>query len=91
MSTGCSRWRLQPDRLAEAIETWVALGPTAADRERVQEFLMDLVVDPLSRGVEDGDSGIFTGMAGPNIVVMYVPEPRTRVVSVALIAYAPVP
>ena len=87
MSTGSNRWRLQPDRLAEAIDTWMALGPTTADRERVHEFLMDLVVDPLSRGVEDGDSGIFTGMAGPHIAVMYVPEPRTRVIVVALIAY----
>jgi hypothetical protein len=31
------------------------------DRDRVHGFLMDLVVDPLACGVQDGDTGIFIG------------------------------
>jgi len=49
---------------------------------------MDLVVDPLAFGVQDGESGIFIGRAGPDIAVMYVPDPATREVTIALIAYS---
>ena len=87
MSTGSRRWTLREDRLAEVIGAWQSLDPSRAERGIVHEFLMDLVIDPLRCGVEDGDSGIFMGRASPGIVVMYVPDFDRREVTVALIAY----
>ncbi|MEP6477739.1 MAG: hypothetical protein ABJC60_10770 [Actinomycetota bacterium] len=51
---------------------------------------MDLVEDPLACGEEDGNSGVWTGLAGPpdrRIVIVYVPTLETRRVAVADINY----
>ncbi len=51
---------------------------------------MDLVEDPFECGEEDGDSGVWTGLAGPpgrRIVIVYVPTLETRRVAVADINY----
>lgn len=43
---------------------------------------MDLVLDPLGRGLQDGTSGVFAGIAGSDVVVVYVPDPASRTVFV---------
>lgn len=35
---------------------------------------MDLVLDPFARGSQDGMSGVFAGIAGSDVVVVYVPD-----------------
>lgn len=51
---------------------------------------MDLVEDPFACGEENGDSGVWTGLAGPpgrRIVIVDVPTLETRRVAVADISY----
>jgi hypothetical protein len=81
------RWRLDPDRVREALAAWEAADPDPASRRDVSEFLMDLVVDPLRAGREDGETGIWVGWANPFVTVMYVPDRATRQVFVADISY----
>ena len=47
------RWTFEPDRLSEALEPWNAIGPSDEERSLVNDLLMDLVIDPIRRGVED--------------------------------------
>lgn len=53
----------------------------------VETFLMDLVVDPLRVGKEDDSRGVWTGWAGPFVLVIYVPNREERMVYVADINY----
>lgn len=49
---------------------------------------MDLVKDPFECGQEDDETGVFTGRAGSNIIIVYVPDLEHRSIAVADIAYA---
>jgi hypothetical protein len=67
-----SRWRLAPQPLAEALRRW---NPRAEpDRRFVNEALMDLVIYPFARGMEDpSHPGIFECEVGDDIVIVFVP------------------
>jgi hypothetical protein len=82
------RWVLQRERLNEALERWRRQHPGRRSRELVNEFLMDLVHDPLSCGEQDGESGVWTGLPGEGILVVYAPDLSTRSVVVADISFA---
>ena len=84
-------WTLDPERLAEALERWHGLRPDAASVDHVNNFLMDLVIDPFECGEEDGHTGNFTGLAGSDarpIIIVYVPDRDSRRVFVADINFA---
>ena len=84
-------WALDAERLTEALDRWHSLRPDAASVDHVNNFLMDLVVDPLECGEEDGDTGNFTGLAGSParpIIIVYVPDRDSRRVFVADINFA---
>ncbi|MEO8036382.1 MAG: hypothetical protein ABI837_18240 [Acidobacteriota bacterium] len=80
MSTTAS-WRFQPEPLAEALRRWQP--KSAHDRNSVNEALMDLVVYPFDRGVEDRQHpGVFEWDAGNGVVIVFVPDPNlTRTAS----------
>jgi hypothetical protein len=82
------RWVLQRERLSEALERWRRQRPGSRSRELVNEFLMDLVDDPFSCGEQDGESGVWTGLPGEGIVVVYVPDAVSRSIAVADISFA---
>ncbi len=86
MTTG-DAWTLDKKCLSEALERWHATNPDDFTRERVNEWLMDLVLDPLNRGQPDENQpGIYYGrVAGTNVGVTYVPTLETRTVCVAII------
>ncbi|MGZ5306725.1 MAG: hypothetical protein ACXWEG_08325 [Actinomycetota bacterium] len=89
--SSASNWTLDAERLAEALERWRSLRPDAASVDRVNNFLMDLVIDPFECGEEDGDTGNFTGLAGSltrQIIIVYVPDRASRRVFVADINFA---
>jgi len=70
-------WSLDRGRLADALERWLSTNPSPHTRALVNEWLMDLVLDPLRRGREKGDTGIFFGrVVGTNIGVIYALTPR---------------
>ena len=75
-------WRLDRARLREVLTRWERQLPNRTRRRAVEEFLMDLVLDPLGRGLQDGTSGVFAGIAGSDVVVVYVPDPASRTVFV---------
>ena len=82
---------LDRQRLSDALARWYALGPDAASIAHIEEFLMDLVVDPFECGLEDRETGNFTGRAGSDarpVVVVYVPDRDLRRVFVADINFA---
>ena len=86
-----SHWTLDARRLTEALERWRSLTPDSASVDHVNDFLMDLVIDPFECGEEDGDTGNFTGLAGSParpIIIVYVPDPASRRVFVADINFA---
>ena len=86
MSTD-STWTLDRGCLREALGLWHATDPDASVRERVNEWLMDLVLDPLRRGREEDHPGLFFGrVAGTNVGVTYVLNVDDRVVCVATIS-----
>lgn len=89
--SNASNWTLDAERLAEALKRWRGLGPDAASADHVNNFLMDLVIDPFECGEEDGDTGNFTGLAGSvvrPIIIVYVPDRDSRRVFVADINFA---
>jgi len=67
---------------------WHATDPDAATRNKVNEWLMDLVEDPLRRGREDPEHpGIWFGrMRGTNLGVTFVPDVDRRSICVVAIA-----
>ncbi len=75
MSTA-SAWRLDRSSLRDSLARWHATKPDAATRDVVNEWLMDLVLNPLSRAQEDPEHpGIFFGrVAGTNVGVTFVPD-----------------
>ena len=82
-------WRLDQDRLNDALALWKRRR-RFGDHKYVREFLMDLVENPYACGVQDGNTGVWTGIAGPpgrRIVIVYVPTLETRRVAVADINY----
>lgn len=85
MST--ANWTLDRACLKRALADWHVTGPGAETRERVNEWLMDLVKDPLHRGNMDPDhSGIWFGrIAGTNVGVTLVPNEKQRSVCVVSI------
>ncbi len=86
-----ANWTLDRERLSDALARWHALGPDPISSAHVDEFLMDLVVDPFECGVEDGETGNFTGRAGSDarlIIIVYVPDRDLRRVFVADINFA---
>jgi hypothetical protein len=86
-----SGWSLDRERLREALADWRAQDPDLVSRRFVNEFLMDLVRDPLDcGGIEDDETGIFSAELGAegNIVVVYVPDVITRRISVAIVTFA---
>ncbi|MGH2595883.1 MAG: hypothetical protein ACRDH7_07960 [Actinomycetota bacterium] len=90
MSSAVS-WTLDRERLADALARWYALEPDTVSIAHVDEFLMDLVIEPFECGVEDGETGNFTGRAGSDaraIVIVYVPDRDLRRVFVADINFA---
>lgn len=87
MSSLGSGWQFDRDRLREAMGRWRTHEPSVQEQTLLEGFLMDLVADPFSKGKEDGDSGVWTGWAGPFILVTYVPERGTRRIHVADISY----
>jgi hypothetical protein len=48
-------WTLDKARLKRALAEWHATSPDAETRERINEWLMDLIKDPLHRGKMDPD------------------------------------
>ena len=61
--------------MREALVRWKPRSPS--DRELLHEALMDLVVYPFDRGVEEPPaSGIFVCNVGRNIVIVFVPAPE---------------
>lgn len=87
--TIAKHWQLDRDRLEEALALW-RRRRRFVDQRYVDEFLMDLVEDPFACGEENGDSGVWTGLAGPpgrRIVIVDVPTLETRRVAVADISY----
>lgn len=89
--SSASNWTLDRERLSEALQRWYSLRPDAASIAHVNDFLMDLVVDPFGCGAEDGDAGNFTGVAGSQarpIIIVYVPDRISRRVFVADISFA---
>jgi hypothetical protein len=82
-------WRLDLSLLEAALTLWKRRR-RLGDQRYVDEFLMDLVIDPLACGEEDGDTEVWTGITGPSdrrIVIVYVPTLSTRRVAVADINY----
>ena len=83
-----SGWRLDPERLDEALDLWIHhAAPDAATRARVREYLLWLELEPLSRGAEDPDiPGVWFGrVADTDVGVTYVPVSETRMVYVTII------
>ena len=83
MTTGDSHWTFHRGRLGEALNRWRSKNPSAESQRLVDEFLMDLVGDPFACGEQDGTSGVWTGLPGNRIVVVYVPNPPAREIVVA--------
>jgi hypothetical protein len=83
-----SPWRLDRPSLSRSLERWQATRPDATQRDLVNEWLMDLVLDPLHRGQEDPEHpGIFFGrVRGADVGVTFVPDPEHSVVYVTNIA-----
>lgn len=81
-------WTLERDCLRRALADWHFTGPDPSTRERLNEWLMDLVKDPLHRGNEDPDHpGIWFGrVAGTNVGVTFVPNVEQHSVCVVFIA-----
>jgi hypothetical protein len=46
--SSASNWTLDAARLAEAVERWRSLRPDATSVDHVNNFLMDLVIDPFA-------------------------------------------
>ena len=89
--SSASSWTLDRERLADALVRWYALEPDPASIAHVEEFLMDLVIDPFGCGLEDARTGNFAGRAGSDarpIVIVYVPDRDLRRVFVADINFA---
>lgn len=77
-------WTLDRKALASALERWLRTSPSPEVRGRVNDWLMDLALDPLWRGQEDGDTGIFLGrVVGTNVGITYVPDADKRRVYVS--------
>ena len=82
-------WTLTEERLKESLAIWHRdHEPDDATRERVNNWLLDLPLDPLGMGAEDPERrGIWHGrVPRTNVGVVYVPDPKTRKIAVALIA-----
>ncbi len=45
----------------------------------MHEFLMDCLINPYECGEEDDDTGVFTGTAGGNVIIVYVPSADGRI------------
>ena len=89
MSTAES-WRFDRARLAEALGRWLERQPDPSARAAVNECLMDLVIDPLAPGAEDGTTGIFVAeaIARRTVLVVYVPDPASHRIAVVDIDFA---
>ena len=87
-SVSTANWTLDKSCLKRALADWHATRSEADTRERVNEWLMDLVEDPLHRGKMDPDHpGIWFGrVAGTNVGVTFVPNEEQHSVCVVLIA-----
>jgi hypothetical protein len=72
-------WHYIPERLADALARWKAKNPGEQDQELVHEFLIDCLVNPYECSKEDDDTGVFTGTAGRNIIIVYVPNADGRI------------
>ena len=83
-------WQFDQERLAESLALWHKTNPDQSERGRVNEWLMDLLLDPLHKGHPDPDQPeIFHGrVGGTNIGVLYVVSHEKRRVYVALISEA---
>jgi len=87
-SVSTANWTLDKACLKHALADWHATSPDVETRERVNEWLMDLVKDPLHRGKMDPDHpGIWFGrIAGTNVGVTFVPNEEQRSVCIVFIA-----
>lgn len=83
-------WRFDRARLAEALGRWLERRPDLRERVAVSECLMDLVIDPLAPGAEDGSTGIFVAeaIARRTVLVVYVPDPSSHRIAVVDIDFA---
>jgi hypothetical protein len=81
-------WILDKACLSRALADWHATNPDQSTRDRVNEWLMDLVKNPLHRGKEEPEHpGIWFGrIAGTNVGVTFVPNVEQRSVCVVSIA-----
>jgi len=83
VTTDSSGWTFDQDRLTEALERWRRKHPNHRARRCLNEYLMDLLQDPFEHGQEDRETGVWTGLPGLGIVVVYVPDLPSRRVAVA--------
>jgi len=81
-------WFYSRERLREALARWHDVDILGEDGLLVDNALMDLLADPLTWGKEDGESGVWTGWAGDDILIVYVPDRDTGQVAVVDINYA---
>lgn len=81
-------WTLDKTRLREALARFHSTNPAPKTVKLVNEWLMDLVKDPLHRAKEDPDHpGIFFGrVVGTNVGVVFVPNPDEMKVYVSSIS-----
>jgi hypothetical protein len=64
-----AEWELEPNAEREILLTWLDREPNPDTRERVVEYIAELVRSPFRPQLEDGDSGIFSITAVPGTVV----------------------
>ena len=80
--------RFDRTSLRESLSRWFRTEPDPQTHDLLNEWLMDLVLDPLGNGGEDAyHPGVFFGrVAGTNVGVTYVPDVDQLVVYVTNIA-----
>jgi hypothetical protein len=85
VSTG-SPWTVDRDCLKRALADWRATEPDAVTRSRVNDWLIDLARDPLTRGREEDRPGVFLGRVhGTNVGVLFNPDTDRLLVCVEMI------
>jgi hypothetical protein len=80
-----SRWSLDKDRLADALERFHRHAPDVFTKHRVHDWLMDVVQDPYRKGTEDPQSpGTWFGrVLGTDIGILYTIDPATGIVYIS--------
>lgn len=74
-----TRWFYDRERLREALARWHTIDPLDDYKALVDGALMDLLRSPLLWGKQDGETGVFAGWAGDDIVIVYVPNDDGRI------------